>query len=642
MERLRPISMVPLFATLLARDAYRAVRNDEFGWHRLGAGRRYPIDKACLRPEARTKEPNSNITRREDAMSRRRVLCLRLSLLVGSLALPFAGPARAGEVTFERLVNADREPQNWLMNHRTYDAQRYSPLARIDRSNVKDLRLAYAVALGGTSANENLESTPLAEDGFLYVVDQWGVLYRIDGRSGEAGRILWRMDPGQEKLPLANRGAALWGNLVVTVANYPARVIATDKETGKVTWEANLSDGQADLQLTAAPLAVKDKIVLGAAGGDHGVRDFIVALDGATGKLVWRKYVVPAPGEPGADTWKDKNNAWQTGGGAMWVTGSYDVATNQVLWGTGNPVPMYDPYYRPGDNLYTNSVISWDPDTGKMNWYHQYVPGDMWDYDAAGTHILIDGVVAGEPHRLVTHSARNGFLYAFERTNGQPLLAKPYMEPINWTKGIDQKTGLPVDYDRNKDIQVYSGLQNQTLSDRTKKLCPSHDGGSNFWSASYSPRTKLLYIPSRSTCDEITLTQDNKKNANGIINGASRRYIERNETDIAVADPFTGVIKQKLHVPYPDNSAALTTAGGLLITGFTDGSVVAYDDTSLKELWKFNVGSGINAPPMTFEVGGKQFLVIQSGLNRNGRNINAMTPELREMRSQTMLFVFGL
>jgi alcohol dehydrogenase (cytochrome c) len=570
------------------------------------------------------------------------VLFSRLSALIGCLAVLVAVPAKAAEVTFDRLVNADREPQNWLMNHRTYDAQRYSPLARINRSNVKNLRLAYAVALGGTSVDENLESTPLAEDGFLYVVDQWGVLYKIDGRSGEAGRIVWRMDPGQEKLPLANRGAALWGNLVVTVANYPARVIATDKETGKVAWEANLSDGQADLQLTAAPLAVKDKIVLGAAGGDHGVRDFIVALDGATGKLIWRKYVVPAPGEPGSDTWKDRNNAWRTGGGAMWVTGSYDVASNQVLWGTGNPVPMYDPYYRPGDNLYTNSVISWDPDTGKMNWYHQYVPGDMWDYDAAGTHILIDGVVAGEPRKLVVHSARNGFLYGFERTNGQPLLAKPYMEPINWTKGIDQKTGLPVDYDPNKDIQVYSGLQNQTLSDRTKKLCPSHDGGSNFWSATYSPKTRLLYIPSRSTCDEITLTQDNRKNANGIINGASRRYIDRNETDIVVADPFTGDIKKKLHVPYPDNSAALTTAGGLLITGFTDGSAVVYDDTSLEELWRFNVGSGINAPPMTFEVDGRQYLAIQSGLNRNARSINSMTPELREQRNQTMLFVFGL
>jgi alcohol dehydrogenase (cytochrome c) len=548
----------------------------------------------------------------------------------------------AAEVTSDRLINADKEPQNWLMNHRTYDAQRYSPLNRINTDNVKGLKLAYAVALGGTSTNANLESTPLAEDGYLYVVDHWGVLYKIDGRSGDVGRILWRMDPGQEKLPLANRGAALWGKFVITVANYPPRVIATDKENGKVVWETGLSDGQADLQLTAAPLAVKDKIILGAAGGDHGVRDFIVGLDAATGKVLWRKYVVPAPGEPGSETWKDKNNAWQTGGGAMWVTGSYDPASNQVFWGTGNPVPMYDPYYRPGDNLYTNSLISWDPDTGKMNWYHQYVPGDMWDYDAAGTHILIDGQIGGQPHKLVTHSQRNGFLYSFERANGQTLLATPYQETISWTKGIDQKTGLPVDYDPNKDIQVYSGLQNQTPTDRTKKLCPSRDGGSNFWSASYSPKTKLLYIPTRSTCDEISLTQDIRKNANGIINGASRKYIARNETDLVVADPFTGEIKKKLHVPYPDNSAALTTGGGLLITGFTDGTVAIYDDATLEQLWHFNVGSGINAPPMTFEVNGKQYLAIQSGLNRNALAINSMTPELRELRNQTMLYVFGL
>jgi alcohol dehydrogenase (cytochrome c) len=561
--------------------------------------------------------------------------------LLTSTLLTVAGPL-AAEVTSDRLVNADKEPQNWLMNHRTYDAQRYSPLNRINTDNVKGMKLVYAVALGGTSTNANLESTPLAEDGYLYVVDHWGVLYKIDGRSGGLGRILWRMDPGQEKLPLANRGAALWGNFVVTVANYPPRVIATDKDTGRVAWEANLSDGQADLQLTAAPLAVKDKIILGAAGGDHGVRDFIVGLDAATGKVLWRKYVVPAPGEPGSDTWKDKNNAWQTGGGAMWVTGSYDPASNQVFWGTGNPVPMYDPYYRPGDNLYTNSLISWDPDTGKMNWYHQYVPGDMWDYDAAGTHILIDGQIGGQSHKIVTHSQRNGFLYSFERANGQTLLATPYQETISWTKGIDQKTGLPVDYDPNKDIQVYSGLQNQTPTDPTKKLCPSHDGGSNFWSASYSQKTKLLYIPTRSTCNEISLTQDVRKNANGIINGASRKYIARNETDLVVADPFTGEVKKKLHVPYPDNSAALTTGGGLFITGFTDGTVAIYDDVSLDPLWHFNVGSGINAPPMTFEVNGKQYVVIQSGLNRNALNINSMTLELREMRNQTMLYVFGL
>jgi alcohol dehydrogenase (cytochrome c) len=562
----------------------------------------------------------------------------RLLLVAGAVVA--TAPSLAADVTPERLANP--EPGNWLMNHRTYDSQRYSALDKINKGNVKSLRLAYAVAIGGTSANENLESTPLAEDGYLYIVDQWGVLYKIDARSGDMGRIVWRMDPGQEKVPLANRGAALWGNLVISIANYPPRVISTNKETGKVAWEANLGDGQADLQLTAAPLAVKDKIIVGAAGGDQGVRDFIAALDGATGKMLWRKYTVPAPGEPGSETWKDNNNAWQTGGGAMWVTGSYDVASNQVLWGTGNPVPMYDPFYRPGDNLYTNSVISWDPDTGKMNWYHQYVPGDMWDYDAAGTHILIDGQIAGQPHKLVTHSARNGFLYAFERSNGQALLAKPYMAAINWTKGIDQKTGMPIDYDPKRDIQVYSGLQNQTMTDRTKRLCPSHEGGNNYWSASYSQRTRLLYIPSRPTCNEMTMTPDQLRNATGAMLGGGIRLLEQTESEIVVADPFTGEVKNRVRSSYPNFSAALTTAGGLLFTGLGDGTFVAYDDVSLEPLWKINVGVGINAPPMTFEAGGRQYLAIMTGLSRVSKLRITLTPELRDIRNQTMLFVFGL
>jgi glucose dehydrogenase len=269
-----------------------------------------------------------------------------LTALLTSTVLLLAGPTFAAEVTPDRLINADKEPHNWLMNHRTYDAQRHSPLDKINKSNVKSLKLAYAVALGGTSANENLQSTPLAEDGYLYIVDQWGVVYKIDGRSGTMGRIVWRMDPKQEKTPLANRGVALWGNFVISNASYPPRVIATDKDTGKVAWETNLSEGQVDVQLSAAPLPVNDKIIVGAAGGDRGVRDYIAALDAATGKLLWRKYTIPAPGEPGSETWKDNNNSWQTGGAAMWVTGSYDAATNQVLWGTG-PCTDVQPLHPP-------------------------------------------------------------------------------------------------------------------------------------------------------------------------------------------------------------------------------------------------------------------------------------------------------
>ncbi|MCC6780158.1 MAG: PQQ-binding-like beta-propeller repeat protein [Hyphomicrobiales bacterium] len=563
------------------------------------------------------------------------------SMLLAGTVLAAGWPAYAADVTPERLVNADKEPHNWLMNHRTYDAQRFSPLDKINKSNIKNLKLAYAVAIGGTAANENLQATPLAEDGYLYIVDHWGVVYKIDVRSGDMGRIVWRMDPGQEKLPLSNRGAALWGNLVISTANYPARVIATNKDTGKMVWETNLHD-QPDVQITAAVLPVKDKIIVGAAGGDRGVRDWIAGLDAATGKKVWQKYVIPAPGEPGSETWKDKGQiAYQVGGGAMWITGSYDAATNQVIWGTGNPVPMFDPTYRPGDNLYTNSMISWNPETGSMNWYFQYLPGDMWDYDEAHSHILIDGEVAGQARKLITHSGRNGFLYTFERANGQTVLAKPYVENINWTKGIDQKTGKPVDYDPKRDIQVYSGLQNQTLESPTKKLCPSMGGGNNFWPTAYSQKTKLLYIPSLTSCNEVTL-DPSLSNKAGDWKGAKFRDIERNESDIVVADPLTGEVKRRVRVPYPNYSGMLTTGGGLVFTGYTDGTFAAYDDTTLEQVWRINVGTGFNAPPMTFEVNGKQYIAILSGLSPIAKRRLGFTPELREQRNQTMLFVFGL
>ena len=563
-------------------------------------------------------------------------------LLLAGVAAIVASPGVAADVTAERLTNADKEPHNWLMNHRTYDAQRYSPLENINKGNIKNLKLAYAVAIGGTSANENLQATPLAEDGYLYVVDQWGVVYKIDGRSGDMGRIVWRMDPGQEKLPLSNRGAALWGNLVISSANYPPRIIATNKDNGKVVWETNLSDGQADLQLTAAPLAVKDKIIVGAAGGDRGVRDWIAGLDAKTGKQLWLNYVIPKPGEPGSETWKDKNQvAWQTGGGAMWVTGTYDIATNQLIWGTGNPVPMFDASYRPGDNLYTNSVISWDPDAGKMNWYFQYTPGDHWDYDEAGTHILVDGVVNGQSRTLITHSARNGYLYTMERNNGQTLLAKPYLENINWTKGIDPKTGKPLDYDPSKDIQTYAGVATPMPDSPTKKMCPGPSGGNNFWPATYSQKTKLIYIPTATPCVDLTRRPDLSNKA-GDWKGGAYKQTERFESNLTVADPLTGEIKNNVHIPYPNYSGVLCTAGGVVFTGFTDGTFAAYDDTTMEQLWKINVGTGFNAPPMTFEVNGKQYVAILAGLSPIARGKHQLIPELKEQRNQTRLFVFGL
>jgi alcohol dehydrogenase (cytochrome c) len=561
-------------------------------------------------------------------------------LFVASTALT-TPPALAADVTPERLLNADKEPQNWLMNHRTYDGQRFSPLERINKSNVKGLKLAYAVPLGGGAGNEWNEATALAEDGFLYITDSWGVLYKIDARSGDVGRIVWRMDPKQER-QVNNRGAAFWGNLVITPANGPARIIATDKDSGKVVWETHVAYDQPLLQITGAVLPIKDKIIVGAAGGDRGVRDWVAALDAPTGKLIWLKHTIPAPGEPGSETWKDKNDTWRTVG----VTGTYDPATHQTIWGIGNPVPMMDPSARPGDNLYTNSAVSYDPDTGKMNWYFQYTPNDGWDYDEVGTHILIDGQIAGENRKLITHSARNGFTYTMERNNGQIVAAKPYMDNINWTKGIDQKTGKPIDYDPNKDVQLYAGAATPTQAEPVKRLCPNRTGGNNYWPSSFSPKTKLLYIPAMTACEDVTnsrqLAERGKDQGWFVRSGGGYRAPERYESNLTAVDPFTGDIKKTITLRYPNYSGTLATGGGLVFIALMDGTVAAYDDTTLDEVWKVNVGSGFAAPPMTFEVNGKQYIAIASGPSGAAKSKLINTPELKEQRNAMVLYVFGL
>jgi alcohol dehydrogenase (cytochrome c) len=571
----------------------------------------------------------------------RRIGSIRIALLAGSM-LAAAIPTRAAEVTPVRLLNPDKEPQNWLMNHRTYDGQRFSPLDRINKSNVKNLKIAYAVPLGNAGVKQFIEATTLAEDGFLYITDSGGVLYKIDGTSGGVGRIVWHMDPKQER-QVANRGATFWGNLVISPASTPARVIATDKTTGQVVWETNLSEGITKVTVTGAPLAIKDKIIVGASGGDTGVRDWIAGLDAVTGKLLWRKYTIPAPGEPGSETWKDKNNSWQTGGGAVWVTGTYDADTNQTLWGVGNPVPMMDARLRPGDNLFTNSVVSWDPDSGKMNWYFQFTPGDMWDFDEVGTHILIDRTVNGEPRKLFTHSARNGFVYTMDRHNGAMVGAKPYME-VNWTRGIDQKTGKPLDYDPGKDVQTYSGIADPTSETPVKKVCPNRTGGNNYWPSSYSRKTQLLYIPVMTACEVVTNNPDLVKTEQGWYKrtGGGYKVDGRYESNLTAVDPVTLEIKKTVHLPYPNYSGTLSTGGGLIFAALLDGTVAAFDDTTLEELWKINVGSGFSAPPMTFEVNGNQYVAIASGPSPGSQSKLVLTPELKEQRNATVLYVLGL
>ena len=555
-----------------------------------------------------------------------------------------AETAQAADVTYERLLNP--EPQNWLTHHRDYSAQRHSPLDQVNKTNIKNLRLLFAVPLGGKSTGESLEATPLVDDGFMYTVDSWGVVYKIDVRSGTAGKILWKMDPKLDKQD-RNRGVALWNNLVISITGYATRVIATDKETGQIVWDKNLFD-QEDLELTAAPLALKDAIIVGGSGGDRGLRNWVAALDPKTGEIKWKTYSIPAPGEPGSETWKDNHNAYLTGGGAFYGTGSYDPANNLTYWGSGNAVPAYDSSFRPGDNLYTSSAIAFDAASGKITWHFQYTPNDNRDYDETGTHILIDTKVNGEDRKVVAHPGRNGFNYVLDRLSGQFLKATQHVKVVSWTKGIDPKTGKPVDYDPSKEVQTYAEGAGTVADKATRQICPTIAGGTNFWPASYSRKTGNLYIPAYEGCGTVTV--DTSGHVKGRFNGGNPGQAGAITSSITMIDPATGELKKRVDFPYPNSSGVLSTAGGVVMTGLLDGTLVALDDQTLDELWRFNVGSGFNVPPMTYAVSGKQYIAISSGLccvRPSGQISNSLAqkgrnPELRDQSNATVLYVFGL
>jgi alcohol dehydrogenase (cytochrome c) len=562
--------------------------------------------------------------------SKRLLTAISLTTLLTGTSL-----ASAADVTFERLSKP--EPRNWLMNHHDFGSQRHSSLDLINKSNVKNLKLAFAVPLGGASGNEYVEATPLVDDGFMYITDVWGMVYKIDVRSGTSGRIVWKMDPGQQK-PDRNRGVALWGNLVISVTGYDGRVIATDKETGNVVWDKKLGD-QPDLEFTAAPLALKDSIVIGASGGDNGVRNWLAGLDPKTGDVQWKTFIVPAPGEPGSETWKDKANAWQTGGGALYVTGSYDPQTNLTYWGTGNPAPRYDSSYRPGDNLFTDSSVAFDAATGKMQWYFQHTANDNRDYDSSGSQIIIDGKVNGEDRKLLVHANRNGFNYTVDRQNGQFLKAVQYASKVTWTKGIDPKTGKPIDYDPGKDVQTFNHDW-KGGADKLMNVCPDVHGGTNFWPPAYSQKTKLLYITGNEGCANIT--PDQTAHVRGKFGGGGYVNEARITSGLVVVDPTSGEVKMRKEHPYANHSGVLTTAGGIVVTALLDGTIVAYDDQTLDELWKINMGAGFVAPPITYAVDGKQYIAIASGIGTVAKAKLARSPEMKNQPNATMLFVFGL
>ena len=518
--------------------------------------------------------------------------------------------ARAADVTYERLLKP--EPHNWLHNHHDYAAQRYSALDAINKGNVKGLKLAYAVPIGGGAGNEYFEATPLVDDGFMYYSDGWGVVYKVDARSGKRGQIVWKMDPGQQKID-RDRGVALWGNLVISVTGFDGRVIATNKDTGQVVWDKKIGDHQ-DMELTAAPLALKDSIIIGASGGDLGVRCWIAALDPKTGEMKWKTYSIPAPGEPGSETWKDKTNNWQTGGGAFYVTGSYDPDTNTLFWGTSNPWPDYNGDFRAGDNLYSCSVLALDPDTGKLKWHYQFTPHDLHDWDSTQNPVLVDTEFEGQMRKTLAWPNRNGFFYLIDRTNGKFMSAKAFVKQT-WNAGFDPEyNGRP---------KLVPG--NDPTPDGLDTVWPGIDGGANWMAHSYSPLTKFLYVFAREehrlyTKNEVQhpTTEPNTTAARtgaGAFNRArGPRFAPEESWGKAIAiDPGTGEIKWEYKVVSPPWGGLMSTAGNLVFGGTFEGVLFALNATTGERLWTFAGNGPVYATAISYLVDGKQYISIPTG-----------------------------
>jgi alcohol dehydrogenase (cytochrome c) len=583
--------------------------------------------------------------------------------LMGALLLATAlTPVRAADMTYERALAVDKEPQNWLLHHGNYQGHRFSQLKGINTDTVKNLKLAFTVALGGFEGGGtrykfgDLEATPLVEDGVMYLPDGWGSVYAIDVSTGKKGAFRWKFDPGTDKAwagdvaccGVNNRGVALWKDKVISVS-LDGRLFAINKATGEKVWERKVADPALGETLTLAPLVVRDVAIVGAAGGEFGIRGYIDGTDLNTGRQLWRTYTIPGAGEPGNETWKDGQNRWQHGGGSIWETATYDRDTDTIYQGVGNAGPDYDVLYRPGDNKWAASVLALDPGTGKIKWGFQYTPNDPYDFDEISEHPIINAKVNGEDRKLVVHAARNGFYYALDRTNGAFVAGKQYVDELTWAPGLDPKTGKPLNYDPTKDIQVYAPGSHGMRGEGPSKTCPSHSGGKNWPPTAYNPELGLLFIPSIEGCDSIT-TEEQKSfvDQGGTVKprerfggGNTKNIPGGRYGSIKAIDPTSGEIKASAKMPYPNYGGVLATAGNLVFIGQVDGTLYAYDARTLKEVWSFNAGTGINAPPITYSVNGKQYIAVLVG-SKQAAAVMQDSPELKNTSTASMLYVFSL
>jgi alcohol dehydrogenase (cytochrome c) len=517
------------------------------------------------------------------------------------------------QVSSDSLLRAASDPRNWLIYSGTYDSQRFSRLNQITAANVTNLEPKWMLQNQVFGA---WQSNPLVVDGIMYVTQRPNDVLAVDAKTG---RVFWlyRHTPAPDARVCCganNRGVAILGDTLF-MGTLDAHLIAIDAKNGRPLWNIEVADVKLAYSITMAPLIVKDKVIVGVGGGEFGIRGFIAAYEAGTGKEAWRFYTIPGPGEPGHDTWK--GDSWKYGGGSVWVTGSYDPSLNLTYWGIGNPAPDWNPDQRPGDNLYSDSVVALDADTGALKWHFQFTPNDGYDYDSVQIPVLADMDWQGAPAKLMLWANRNGFFYVLDRVTGRFLSGTPFVK-VNWASGLDQR-GRPI----------------QTPQPPGSPTWPGNQGGTNWYPPSYSPRTGLFYFSAWENYatiyrKELSEYQPGRNFSGGGFTvltpvpgapgvGIGRRSPINNWTDevgngaVIAIDPRTGQQKWKMEQFDVTDSGMLTTASDLLFTGGREGYFYALDARTGTLLWKASLGGQIVSAPITYEVDGRQHVSVIAG-----------------------------
>ena len=528
-----------------------------------------------------------------------------VTTLLVSIALALPGAAAAQEdagpslrpVTWERLLNAADEPENWLMYSGTLDSKRYSGLDQIHNRNVGNLELKWAYQIPEI---DRAETTPLVVDGVMFVTEAPSNVVALDAATG---RQYWRYNhelPDDLRICCGrnNRGVAILDETLF-MSTLDAHIVAIDARTGNLVWNTETAPHASGYSKTAAPLVVKDQVITGIAGGEYGIRGFLDSYDPASGARNWRTYTIPGPDEPGNQTWLGES--WRTGGSPTWITGAYDPDLDLVYWGTGNPGPDWNGEVRLGDNLYSDSVLALNGENGNLEWYFQFTPHDIHDWDAIQVPILGDIMYEGEMRRVMMWANRNAFYYTLDRETGEFLVGKPYALQT-WAEGLDEN-GRPI------------RVPNMEPSVEGKLVSPTIGGGTNWWSPTFSPRTGLYYVNAFDGEQIYFIREEEYVEGEQYTGGGgeSAGPIENYHSAIRAIDPASGDVQWEYPIAPRSTSGLMSTAGDLVFGGTVDGYFFAIDAVSGEELWYMTVGARVHSAPISYSVDGEQYVSIAAG-----------------------------